>query len=171
VSERPAREMLALLPPDTGRDLYGIHQAVWKAVAPHLRDGRAFIFWMTDPTCARVRSEHFGVGRPQLLRDGWLSTSLVTALRSKSGMRAVDDANLGPWLDRLAGENGLRLIDFSAKPLRFVRGHKGRLGITITLPVRDVRMRVKIEQRAKAELAWHRGIGRGKRFGFGMLRA
>lgn len=42
--------------------------------------------------------------------------------------------------------------------------------LDIRLPVVHIEFDATLQDQGKAQLAWRRGIGRGKRFGLGMLR-
>lgn len=105
-----------------------------------------------------------------------MHVDLVAARRDGARMTAIEDDRIEEWVSTLFVSHGL-LIErlHSVGPLGSACGAKRdrRTGHTleIRLPVRAFEMDVTIAHGARANLAWGRGIGRGKRFGFGMLQS
>lgn len=168
------REVLVVVPP-CADDIYARHQHVWQAMQGRAHHGRAFIFAAVSPHLVRVRSACLERGDDSVLADGQLRVSLVTAHRSPDGrMVAVEDRNMPTWTRALLARHGLRVEAVNIMGSAVARGVKldeaSGLPLNIELPVRDVNLTVSIQNRGKANLAWAYGIGRGKRFGYGMLQ-
>lgn len=158
--------------PDTGGDIYLQHQKVWEVMASHIdrRRRESFIYAMRSPRMAHVRSAYLLRGHPAAMPASPLCMTLVTAkqvdgrLVALRGQAAFDKVRAlltehGIYPEQLAIDEQFELIGFKAKQQR-----------RIALPVSHIRFVPRISNPAKAHLAWCDGIGRGKRFGCGMLR-
>jgi len=167
------REILVALPHSRG-DIYRRHQLVWRAMHGRARQGSAFLFAEVSPHLVRVRSSCLERGSPSSLAEGIHRLQLVTARRDGLRMTVIPDADVTEWVSALLDQHGLRTCHVELRGSSIVTGIK-RDRITgkemnIQLPVKDLLIDVSISHRAKANLAWAHGIGRGKRFGFGMLQ-
>jgi len=170
------REMLVALPGSTG-DIYLRHQQVWKVMSPYVKRGADFLYVLVGEHMARVRSEYLdrGVSAPRQGTD--FVAALVTGRRRAIDQKitSVPECELGQWLQLLLSEHGMVLQEFGvirryqATGLKVDRGQNSRQ--RIELPITDFSLRVKIANAARADEAWRRGLGRHKRFGFGMLRS
>lgn len=167
------REALVALPLTHG-DIYRRHQLVWRAMHGLVRDGRSFIFASVSDHMVAVRSEQLERGEPSSLTDGWLRVQVVAARRDGQRMMAIESRQMEGWATALLIPHGLSvrrvevLGDLVASGCK--RDPATGKDLTIRLPVKDMLLDVAIDHRAKANLAWANGVGRGKRFGFGMLR-
>lgn len=162
--------------PEHADDIYRRHQLVWRAVHGHVGSGRDFLFTAIGSHQALVRSEALPRGAASELREGLLMAALVTSVRTNGTGDGdmLPEAMLGEWLTQLVSENGFRLNRYTVLTEGTVRGRKidpstGRT-LAIRLPVREIQLDVTIQHTAKANLAWKNGLGRAKRFGYGMLR-
>lgn len=168
------REILIALPPTHG-DIYRRHQLVWRAMQAHASHGRDFVFAAESDHLVRVRSACLDRGTISTVRDGMLRVDLVTAVRFGSKIEPVEHGDMAGWTEALLAQHGFRAQTIEVLRGDVARGRKAQrdTGATlmIALPVRTVQVDVRIEHHGKAALAWERGIGRGKRFGFGMLQA
>ena len=160
--------------PDSGGDLYKQHQLVWSAMHPYTRQGKDFVFGMVSPRLAKVRSTRLPRGAITIPRDGKMEVTLVTSRRNGSLMTALDEAETKLMAKALLFENGFEVDSVEVAWQQSVAGIKidRETGYNrkIVLPVSHLSLGVRITHRARANLAWRNGIGRGKRFGFGMLQ-
>lgn len=167
-----ARELLIAVP-RTLRDIYLLHQEVWRQIE--------------DSRDVRLRS-------PEILyrRDGGCVSIRVGAAALRHGSPSSFSARLGEvrpfalrcalWRDEaqlrhqcpdrrvreLLATAGMELLDHELT-LGVASGHKSRIDAAINLPTADLRGRLRIIDHRRAAQAWRLGIGRGRRFGFGML--
>lgn len=168
------REILVALPGATG-DIYRQHQMVWDVIQYDVQRGRDFIYAMTSPHLARVRSPHLARGTVSAMRDGPMIIDLVTAKRNGQRMSALASDEAIATAITLLKEGGIRaqqveiLEQANATGTKHDR-HTGR-AMTIALPVSRISFHATTMHQAKANLAWINGIGRAKRFGYGMLRS
>lgn len=79
--------------------------------------------------------------------------------------RMVRDDEFGEWIDALFSENGMEVSEVAAGRASQVGFRGGIRGYA-----REVRVSVKVIDAEKANIAIHRGIGRGKAYGFGLLQ-
>lgn len=167
------KETLVALPPWKG-DIYRRHQLVWRAMHGHPKGDRSFIFAEVSPSIVCVRSACLERGTPSGLVDGALRVDLVAARRSGQRMIALTDNETPEWASELLSQHGLQATRVTIIGSEMAAGRKlyktSGETLAIQLPIKSLVLEVSIDQRAKANLAWAHGIGRGKRFGFGMLR-
>ena len=167
------RETLVALPSTHG-DIYRRHQLVWRAMHGLVHTGQSFIFTSVSDHMVAVRSERLERGELSALSEGLMRVQLVAARRDGQRMRPIANAHMDDWVADLMALHGLRvhrvtvLADFMAAGSK--RDAASGKTLAIQLPVKNVLIETTIEHRAKAALAWANGVGRGKRFGFGMLQ-
>lgn len=169
------REMLVALPGAVGTDIYRRHQWVWRAMHAHAQHGSAFVFGAVSERLLCVRSDRLPRGAPSALTDGRHRLAVVAARRGGQRMKPVEASAAGDWVTALLWQHGMRVDGLQVLAQWTARGEKpgpsgGGSGMLIALPIVEVTMNVQIVQRVKAMAAWSQGIGRGKRFGFGMLQ-
>lgn len=171
---RFVREILIALPSPPA-DLYLLHQQVWeharRAVAPGQRPS---FLYRVDDGLVRVRSTDFARGRTQALSDGPCSLDLAAVIQeARGGERAVDPGDLLVWTKAKLKRSGLRPERLRIVSYGLQRGNKIDRATgyhhRITLPVVRVSFDLEVEDEALANVAWIEGIGRGRRFGLGML--
>lgn len=173
-TNRLAREILIALP-DTPEDLYLLHQQVWQhakraAVPSH----RPTFLYRVDEGVVRVRSRDFVRGRAQALSEGPCFLDLAAVIQEDGGgQRAVALDELATWAESKLKRSGVRPGRLCVVSYCVQRGNKidratGRHH-RITLPVVRVSFDLEVEDEALVDLAWSEGIGRGRRFGLGML--
>lgn len=171
-----ATEIVLAVPP-TLQDIYQLHQAVWSQVdrAQAVRH-RPVILYRQDRGLVRVRVSDCAIlrgrGQPDrasfeegqsldwqvrlaLWRDDTSPTHNIARDAEARIVALLESA--GVVVDDLSFSTGLAM------------GQKQAHGIR--LPVADVQARVRIVDAARARDAWIHGLGRGRRFGFGMLMA
>lgn len=154
--------------PDT--DIYGLHQLTWQHVSTAARFAwTPKILWRRDGGLVRIRitGSHAVGARPvhATLRSGALMTL---------------DIRLALWRDlpqspRDPVARACELIESHGTRVREIRvrqgiasGYKSRIGAEIRLPVAHCVASITVEDPQALARAWATGIGRGRRFGFGM---
>lgn len=172
VSEFCREVMVAL--PDTGGDIYRQHQHVWKAMHGDFRHGREFVYSMLSPHLALVRSTRLSRGVTSVLPEHSMKATLVTAAQTPAGLRRLDRDEARGMVASLLHRHGIMAARIEISSQRMATGCKvdrvtGRRHV-IAVPISDVIFDARVHQPALAQLAWRDGIGRGKRFGFGMLQ-
>jgi hypothetical protein len=166
-----ARE-LTIAVPRTVSDIYLLHQAVWGEIDAS-RDGRLCspeILYRRDAGCVSVRigaaslkhgrTSSFAAQTGQVRRFS-LRCALWRDLRqqSRSPHRRVAE---------LFSNAGCELLDHQVN-FGVASGYKAVIKSSIQLPVADLRGSLRIIDHHRALQAWRLGVGRGRRFGFGML--
>lgn len=160
--------------PDPALDMYRLHQLVWEAVKqktpPRVRP--RFLYARVSPRLAVIRSTYFDRGRATRWSEGKLRATLVT---SKTGLHdrrmyglTGEDALHKVRASMLS--HGIEVLDAQIERQYELVGMKSKESRWIVLPVSDVVLTARALNSAKADLAWVNGIGRGKRFGCGMIR-
>ena len=159
-------------------DIYDVHQRVWAEVSrAQAVTHRPVILYRHDPGLIRVRiadcALRFRAGRPVRIA---LEQGQVMRLQARVALWRTVPRHASPAkvLARvhelfagagLSGRPGDIQIDTSV-----VNGRKHRLGVCeIELPVVTLQAQVEVIDADNAMAAWSGGMGRGKRFGFGML--
>lgn len=171
----PVREIL-IASPDANPDLYRLHQQVWEHAQRAARPGvRPTFLYRSDYGIVRVRSADFTRGVERSFRPGVdASLDLAAVLQCSDGReQAIAHADLPTWAsDKLtvAGFDVLALdvITYDMRPGIKTDHATGRRH-WINLPVASLRLRLAVADQAKAVCAWREGLGRGRRFGLGML--
>lgn len=106
--------------------------------------------------------------------EGRLKIEIVTAKRDGQRMMALPAESVPAWFEALLQGHGIEACRIGEVRRDIVRGRKTDrhtgTPLEIQLPVSEIHFDAVIVHRAKANLAWAYGVGRGKRFGFGMLR-
>lgn len=171
----PVREIL-IAAPDVSPDLYRLHQQVWEHAQRAARPGgRPTFLFRADRGVVRARSVDFVRGIERNFRSNAdVSLDLAAVIQTMDGReQPVAHGDLSAWVaDRLAAAGfDVRAIDLLAYDMRSgvkVDRATGRRHM-ISLPVACLRLRLEIVDQGKAMCAWREGIGRGRRFGLGML--
>lgn len=161
--------------PSTGGDVYQQHQLVWQAMrgtGDHIRE---FIYAMQSPHVAVVRSRQFRRGAVSEAYEGPLRICIVSARQVEyGGLQALGVESTLELAERLIGNHGIVANDLRVECQSRLRGTKvdrnGARPLHIVLPVSELVFHGRFTNRARAAIAWANGIGRGKRFGCGMLR-
>ena len=158
--------------PDTGGDIYLQHQKVWEVMASHIdrRRRESFIYAMRSPRMAQVRSAYLLRGQPAPLPTAPLRLLLATAKQVDGRLVPLNGHAAFDKVRSILDEHGIYPEQLSIDEQSEITGFKAKHQRRITLPVSDVRFVPKIVNAATANLAWRDGVGRGKRFGCGMLR-
>lgn len=168
-----AREILVGLP-EHGNDIYRRHQLVWQAVRDKVSHGHQYIWACQGERLATIRSLHFAGGSPSPVLDGPLQLDLVAAARQGQRLKSIDRRRLPEFVEQLLERHGFQAQTIAVKATGLALGSKlDRLSLRrldITLPVAYLELCVAVRRNGLAALAWQQGMGRGKRFGFGMLR-
>lgn len=160
--------------PDSDLDMYRLHQLVWEAVSqkvsPPVRP--SFLYARTSARLAVIRSRYLDRGQISRWSDGRKRATLVTSkigamdrrMHGLVGMEAINKIRTSMLV------HGIYVSDIEIERQYEMVGLKSREARRITLPVSDVLFTAKALNGALADLAWANGIGRGKRFGCGMMR-
>ena len=170
------REMVVVVPGD-GNDIYRRHQQVWQAMAPYARRGTDFIFTQEqDPQFFRIRSDALPrwAERTVLPSCGRFEIDVVCA--TGDGYReAVRDCDLVPWVTGKLARQGIDASSVACEQRAWRRGTKrasdADAAERIAVPVARFTGAFSVHNPVLAQEAFRCGIGRGKRFGFGFLRA
>lgn len=167
------REMLIAMPP-CGDDIYRMHQQVWSVVAPHTRGRNAFLYAFEAPGVVRVRSRDLPSGCDRVVPVEGHATIDLVAVEGHDQSRALAHERMAPWVASHVLDAGLDIVGALDLSLSMARGrkldrHSGRTH-HIRLPVVQARFKYRIVDNRLAARALHEGIGRNRRFGFGMLR-
>jgi len=163
---------ITLAAPPSMRDMYQLHQAVWSHVdrSQAVRH-RPVILYRQDQGMVRVR----------------VSDCAIMHGRGQPDRASFEEGQTMNWDVRLALWRGLaQARDIKARILEILEragvevvSMRFRKGVSegrkrhhvIRLPVADVAAHVRIVEPIKARDAWLNGLGRGRRFGFGMILA
>lgn len=168
------REILVALP-DVGGDIYRQHQHVWTVMhGKAKRGGSSFCYAMRSPHLAVVRSHLLDHGAVSSIAERPMRASIVTARQTASGLQALSAAEAPLRVQELLATHGIVTADVAVLEQSSLTGCKcdretGQ-SMRIVLPVSVVQFVPRFSNAAKAHLAWRDGIGRGKRFGCGMLQ-
>ncbi len=167
-----AQELL-LACPTADSDIYRVHQTVWPITNRH-QDVRhtPTLLYRAEDGIIRVRISDCAMRgtRPVkvTLTEGTEMTMRVKLALWRTVPTRLQPGQLQQRIRELLGSAGLTCLDIQCT--RYVaQGHKQRLGVDIALPIADVSGRVRVDNSSLACNAWRQGVGRGKRFGFGML--
>lgn len=168
-----SRELLLAVPGDT-TDIYARHQQVWAAIAPNVRSGQEFLYRQESPRLIRVRSNALPNGKPVMLRDGWMRLDAVVSDRyDRNKERDVPEDQAVAWISKLVQNAGFDIRSIELERYLIVTGRKpskeGVPGHRIRYSTATFRMDLAVNNPFEAQQAWRQGIGRGRRFGFGML--
>lgn len=163
--------------PGGSSDLYLRHQRIWEAVSAHARTGKDFLFWQSTPGLFIVRGKRLPdrFSRPaRLLNSGHFELDMIAVRRQGSVELPVSADDLADWFQVRADDSGFTFSLDTAQPLGFDTGtkfdHETGKAHRIKLPVARFTGHFEIADRLKAETAFAEGLGRGRRFGYGMLR-
>lgn len=169
-----SRELLIALP-DSETDLYRIHQLVWNHVAKATRDQRKrpeFIYRIDDGMI-RVRSRDLPaqVTRSTQFRANTPVQIDLAAVWGSEHENAVPASHMAAWCTQKLESVGFEVQALEVTDIQTRTGFKfADEGVqNIKIPVARVNATLKITDPVMATVAWQQGVGRGKRFGLGML--
>lgn len=165
-------------------DLYATHQAVWAVVSRRCTTSKPQLIYKADD-CGDGKGGFIHVR----VAGAALRGSRATRKTFSVGQHLSVSCRIAPWRSAhhlqyaneqvLAGRvaeifataglelscpDGLTLLQTGVQA-----GHKCKLGVDIRLPFVDCKAQLVVTDAVLASRAWSTGIGRGKRFGFGML--
>lgn len=156
-------------------DLYRQHQIVWRLLAPDLRPGDSFVYhWGSRPRgaliTARVPRPARGAARVAMPASGVLSVKLVAGSREadSGAYRALTDGECAPWFEERMARAGLEVSSLRTTAPTWLSGLKN--GMRIRIPVRTFTADYLVTDDGAARAACMTGVGRGKRFGCGLLQ-
>lgn len=173
--QSPLREILVATP-GLPTDLYRMHQHVWEHASRAAKPGkRPRFLYRVEDGLVKIRGRDFNKGTVREFRAGQpCSLDIAAVIQSDAhGQRPVAHAALEPWLVSKLKGAGFKVRELEVIRYEMQRGAKldretGRRHL-IELPVARVLLDLEIEDRELADAAWCDGIGRGRRFGCGML--
>lgn len=172
--QRPVREILVALP-GLPPDLYRMHQCVWEHAMRAVKPGtRPTFLYRVEDGIVRIRSQDFTRGTVREFRAGSCRLDIAAVIQSVNGdERPVPRGDLEDWVEKKLGHSGFRTKGLEISSFDLQEGCKcekatGRLH-RIVLPVARIRLDLEVEQPELSSKAWRDGIGRGRRFGLGML--
>jgi hypothetical protein len=175
---RTAQELLLAVPMQLA-DIYEVHQRVWSEVSrAQAVDHRPTLLYRHDPGMIRVRISDCALRRGSMARP--VRISLVKGDEVSLRTQLALWRNVPPHASRTkVMERVIELLSSAGLDVKLPtldigtsigRGCKQRHGgCDIALPVATVHARVEVMDPGKAAEAWVHGLGRGRRFGFGML--
>jgi hypothetical protein len=170
-----ATELILAVPSDI-TDIYELHQTVWSQVQRYqLVDHRPRLLYRRDGGMIRVRvmdcamKTGCGVSASTSFSEGQLVEWKVSIAlwRDTVSLQLKEGAVPDRIVDLLTRAG----VDIEAMEYSVRLAHGEKKGMSIDLPVADVRVFAKLVSPLDAKLAWEEGIGRGRRFGFGMIAA
>lgn len=159
--------------PAEQQDIYALHQQVWEHVQQHQElSHRPTILYRRDHGLVRVRVS----GVP-------LRRALPSSVTATAGSRVKLSVRCALWRDQYQARTSKQVCDSRVRELltqagcrvdrleyvmNLARGYKKKIQADITLPVADIESEVTVTDPDAFLSSWKSGIGRGKRFGFGM---
>ncbi|KLR58971.1 type I-E CRISPR-associated protein Cas6/Cse3/CasE [Diaphorobacter sp. J5-51] len=168
------REILIAIP-GLPTDLYHMHQCVWEHAARAARPGvRPVFLYRVEDGMVRVRSRDFLRGTAREFRGGACGLDIAAVIQSVDGSEhTVPPSDLVSWASGKLAQAGFvaRKLDVLSYELQqgFKRDKASGRGMRIRLPVARLRLDLEVQDDVHARAAWCDGIGRGRRFGLGML--
>lgn len=164
------RELLIALP-GVETDLYRIHQLVWDHVDGAV--GRSMqppsFIYRIDNGMIRVRSQAFAskgtvAAAFRATAPVFIDLAAVWGAKHDQGVPA---GHLSEWCEEKLALSGLQTLSLT------ILDHETRIGMKkgqrIQIPVARICATVLVTDQDSFAQAWSHGIGRGKRFGLGML--
>lgn len=177
----PVREIV-IVTPALGEDLYAVHQQVWEGVSPWLSSAQRqrFVFAPESPQASRrndgiwrVRSQHLpahGTSLAGLPPSGRMHVTLAATRTEQHREVEIKEADQQAWAAALLARNGFIVSACTVTARWVAEGNKRSTAQRIRIPAVRVALDYNIGSPALACAAFVQGVGRGKRFGFGMLR-
>ena len=159
-----------LAAPSADQDIYRLHQSVWQQVSrAQATRHRPTLLYRREGGLVRVRvtdsALKFSAPQRQHFCSGSTHKLQVRLVLDRTGEKSLSEGWASQRATELLADAGLDVLAIKAAPSR-ASGVKD--GMKITLGIADVLAKVRVMQPELAASAWCRGIGRGKRFGFGM---
>lgn len=151
-------------------DIYALHQLTWQQVSSHMRFAwTPKMLWRRDGGLVRIR-----------ITDGCAVRATPVRATLHAGARMSLDVRLALWRDlsqshrdptgrarEMIESHGARVHEIKLRA-GIATGYKSRIGADIRLPVAHCVASITVEDPQALARAWSMGIGRGRRFGFGM---
>jgi hypothetical protein len=161
--------------PGDSDDLYLRHQQVWQAVAkaaPRIQ-GDDFLYAQVKPRLFMVRSQRLANHSSSHARmpengEAHRATIELVAMTGSKHDQPVPEALVSDWASRVLAAKGLAVDTLELLACVDRVGHKSNM--RIGLRVASIAARVRVRDAGLLQKAFVSGVGRGKRFGFGMLR-
>ncbi len=166
------REMMLALP-SAQTDLYRIHQLVWEHVARVSTKRDPEFIYRIDDGMIRVRSDSL----PHMSTRACISRPNVrvhldlAAVSGTDHQTPVPSNEIDAWSREKLQQHGFTVQTLEVVQHELRTGCKRSGGRThaIRIPVARLEATINVANDDLASLAWRGGIGRGKRFGLGML--
>lgn len=160
--------------PGIGEDLYKRHQQVWMAMHDYVKrgEGAPFLFAQTAERLYRVRSHRL----PQRLSrrvvlpvsdERYRFQVDLAAMNGGGKKQPVPLPDLDDWVNAQFEKHGYAPLALQVSNVSMVSGAKA--GMRIQLQSVRATGILRVTDTLLAQDAFTQGIGRGKRFGFGML--
>lgn len=170
LTTRTVATELLIAVPAAQQDLYALHQVVWDRVSRAQAVKHApTILYRRDKGLTRVRvsdcAMHGGQPTHVVFRENDVVSLDVRLVLSRNGRPLHTDFARARVRD-LVERSGMDIIEMEFSCWR-ATGRKHEM--VIELGVADVEAKVRIRQPDTVVHSWRHGIGRGKRFGFGMM--
>ena len=176
IIQQAPREVLIALP-DCETDIYRVHQLVWNHVAraAKSRTTTPSFIYRIDGGMIRVRSYDLPgaiAPLPTPATEGHTNIRLdLAAVQGTNHDEPIAPERLEQWCTNKLAAAGFGVDAIAIEEYETRSGTKVECGRIhkIQIPVVRVRAKLKVVDIRSCETAWVRGIGRGKRFGLGML--
>lgn len=170
LTARATATELLIAVPAAQQDLYALHQKVWERVSrAQAVEHPPTILYRRDKGLTRIRVSDCAMHGGQSTQAGFCEDDVVSL-----DVRMVLSRNGKPMNQDFARTRVCELVERSGMDLMEMtfscwRATGRKHGMFIELGVADVEATVRIRQPDTVAHAWRHGIGRGKRFGFGMM--
>lgn len=162
---------------------YRYHQIAWKGFMEHYGKDAPFILHVDPKTCTMwIRSTvpptwppyfNVDVTSEEVAAEGRVEFSILLdpVKRSDRGERHLTaPEEVMPWAQKLLEANGIRIIEAHLRPVTDSPRVTDRRNLPIHTAPWEFRIQGEVAEQAKWVAAVINGIGRKKRFGFGMPR-
>lgn len=173
--QQPHREIMIAIP-GLPSDLYQMHQCVWEHAAHAAKPGKKPRFlYRVENGMVQVRGPDFRTGMVREFNPVRpVRLDIVAVKRSRvDGQIPVEASQLNDWMVGTLEKVGLKVRRLHIESYVIHRGIKRDRNTNrshlIELPVARLQLKLDVQDQTLAIAAWSDGIGRGRRFGFGML--
>lgn len=180
-ASQSAQRTITLIVPSQMTDIYALHQAVWDHVDKiHQRENAGRVpgpdtqfLYRRDGARVTVRGNCFKTAGiptpiPPLQASTPKSFKLCIAPFRNLRQQDMNYRSVNEAIQRAFENAGLVLIDHQCEQMGIATGVKVKAGQFIELPYFNITGNVACPDRDHWDNFWTNGIGRGRRFGFGM---
>lgn len=163
-----------------GADAYAVHQSVWSLMREHCDASQPIFQFRVDPDngLTTIRSRFLRRGkfvRPGVMPDQGrvrVKVSIKAVAQGNDSERDLDIDQSRELARRLLSTAGLEISEFACVTIGRMCGKKQTQSgsvLNIDFACAHIEAVGSVADREKLTHAWMHGIGRGKRFGLGMI--